>query len=349
MSTTAASGATGDAIPRDAQSEHKANLYQKLVANRKDTICFYPLTSWKNAEEVYRLGGKATAILQRSKYVSVAKGGAGKANTLLMLSADLFLTVSSSQSSSAHRDKLVVGESLCKAFDWMMRSKQENAIALVFDGRSRQVRRGIEDMMKDKEADENTILEGCLLHREPTSSCRDIRSQKRKVFGGMVNHEAYSALLPVQRVRFTSQVRVHDAACGESTTNVSSYTNAHVRPLHRLPRLGVKDKEDSTGVAMPTLPEEIIAACGTKGQPLFWQEWKDVDMHMAFYKDFNIERVFDVSVGSRVPVAAVGMLGIGNEGFAMSVGHASWLNNILDKSIFAIIADGEDEEEDDGH
>ena len=108
----------------------------------------------------------------------------------------------------------------------------------------------------------------------------------------------------------------------------------------------MKDKEESTGVNMPTFSEEVISTCGTKGHPLFWQEWKDVDIFTALFKDLLIERVFDVSVGSGAAATAAGILGIGYEGFAMSSGHANWLDNILDKSIFAIIADGEGSQDD---
>ena len=69
-------------------------------------------------------------------------------------------------------------------------------------------------------------------------------------------------------------------------------------------------------------------------------------MWVALFKDLGVERVFDVSAGSGSAACGAAILGIGYEGLAMSKEHAMWLDNIMDKYIFAIIADDESNPED---
>ena len=94
-----------------------------------------------------------------------------------------------------------------------------------------------------------------------------------------------------------------------------------------------------TTVTPPTYPEIVVAATGSKGHPLYWGEVKDVAFYMALFKDLNVTHVFDITPGSGAAACAAAMLGISYEGVAMSSLHASWLENIMDKAIFAIIAD----------
>ena len=60
--------------------------------------------------------------------------------------------------------------------------------------------------------------------------------------------------------------------------------------------------------------------------------------------DYNVTHVWDMCAGSAAAAMAAGICGIGYEGLAISGDHANWLNRIIDKAMFGIIADRADEE-----
>jgi hypothetical protein len=88
----------------------------------------------------------------------------------------------------------------------------------------------------------------------------------------------------------------------------------------------------------------VVAATGTKGHPLFWNEVKEVEVFVALFKDMNVKRVFDLAAGSGAAAMAAGICGVYYEGFGINAAHVSWLNRRLDKAMFAIIADSTDQE-----
>ena len=67
-----------------------------------------------------------------------------------------------------------------------------------------------------------------------------------------------------------------------------------------------------------------------------------MDLFIAMFKDLNADHVFDVTPGSGAAATAALLTGITYEGVAMNKVHENWLNRILDKAIFAVIADKED-------
>ena len=94
---------------------------------------------------------------------------------------------------------------------------------------------------------------------------------------------------------------------------------------------------------MPTYAEEDMPNLAN-GHPLFWMETKEVEMFLALFQDLGVHHIFDLTAGSGAAAMAAAILRIHYEGLAMNTEHANWLNRILDKSMFAIVADGTDEE-----
>ena len=103
-------------------------------------------------------------------------------------------------------------------------------------------------------------------------------------------------------------------------------------------------KEEMLGVKLPVYTDEVVAACGARGHPLFVQEVKDVDFFAALFVDYNIDHVWDLTIGSCSAACAAAALGIQYEGVAMNEQHANWCERIMDKAMFAIIADRDDDE-----
>ncbi len=108
--------------------------------------------------------------------------------------------------------------------------------------------------------------------------------------------------------------------------------------------MSVADKEAITGLSLPSFGEDVLAATGSKGHPLFWSEIKEVEFFIALFKDCSVLRVFDVASGSSAAACAAAALGLSYEGVAMNAKHANWLNNIMDKTIFALLASQKPEE-----
>ena len=64
----------------------------------------------------------------------------------------------------------------------------------------------------------------------------------------------------------------------------------------------------------------------------------DVEWYLAFCKDTHACGIFDATPGSGAAACAAAILDIPYEGIAMSTKHATWLDNIMDKAIFAAIS-----------
>ena len=62
-----------------------------------------------------------------------------------------------------------------------------------------------------------------------------------------------------------------------------------------------------------------------------------MDWYMEFFQDSHATHVFDVTPGSGAAACAAAVLDISYEGVAMSAKHAAWLDNIMDKAIFAVM------------
>ena len=57
----------------------------------------------------------------------------------------------------------------------------------------------------------------------------------------------------------------------------------------------------------------------------------------------NVSHVFDITPGSSAAACACAVNGITYEGIAMNEKHANFLNNIMDKAVFAVTAGSEAE------
>ena len=328
-----------EGVPGDDDSEFVAKLHKQVVASRKNQIVFLPGNVMH--PDFWKKGGAATAMFQKSKFSS-ASGEAGKEHALMILNAEVFPFKELFQSATAHKDVVSADSVLKSAAKWVMSTQGGNVICLLADGRSRKVRRAFEDIVEECQVDEQKHLDACIIYGAPPQN--DIRFPTRRTFGGLRNLEKLLGSLPLAKVRMTCNERNHFSACGEKTTYASSYTSVPFRSFKRLPRLSIKDKESIVGMGLPTYPESIVAATGAKGHPLFWNEVKDVDVYVALFKDLNVKFVFDVASGSGAAAMAAGICGASYEGFAMNANHVNWLNRIIAKAMFAIIADSTDEE-----
>jgi len=329
-----------EVVPGDEDSEYIAKVQKQVLAARKNSIHFIA-SNMLTQTDFWKRGGQASAQYQKSKFAQ-SSGEAGKQNSLVLLCAELFPTKELFESSTPHKDQVPLTTELKNAARWVMAAQGHNHICLLTDGRSKKVRRAFEDIVEEAQTDEQKHLDGCILYGVPLRN--EIRFHKRKTFGGLANLEKLCGALPVPKVRMSSKERAHFSACGEKSTHATSYTNVAIRDFDRLSRLSLQDKGTIVTAKLPTYCEKVIAATGVKGHPLFWGEVKSVDVFVALFNDLNVDKVFDLGAGSGAAAMAAAVCGIGYEGLALNVQHVNWLNRVIDKAMFAIIADRTDDE-----
>ena len=244
---------------------------------------------------------------------------------------------------NAHKEGIKEGiaftEEMPQAMQWMFSSRLNNTIALAFDGRSKEVRKKLEAIIENNVTDSQRHLDLGVTYRAPQSN--DIRFPKRETFAGFNNRENFIGALPISRIRMRSKPRGHYSACGESSTFTMSYSDVHIRSLQSLPRVTLPNKEEMMNIKMPALPEEVLQFAGTRGHPIFWNEFADIDLYEALFKDLSCDFVWDLTPGTSAASCAAARLGITYEGIASTEKHANWLNNIMDKAIFAIVSESE--------
>ena len=244
---------------------------------------------------------------------------------------------------NAYKSGAVYCDEMKKAMEWMIAARLNNSIVVALDGRSKEIRRKFEDCVNHAVADTQKHYDGCISFRVPASG-GDIRFQQRKTFAGFDNIQNIVGCLPCPKVRMKTQARGHFSACGESSTNVASYTDVAIRSLKSLPKVVWKDRNDITNTN-PDLSENVVDAMSRVGYPLFWSEFLGVEWYKAFFKDLNVSHVFDITAGSTAAACACAVNGITYEGIAMNEKHANFLNNIMDKAVFAV-TEGSDAESD---
>lgn len=245
------------------------------------------------------------------------------------------------EKASAYKDGPILNDDMQKAMEWMLAARNSNSVVVALDGRSKAIRRKFEECVEAAVTDHSRHYEGSITFRVPASG--DIRFPRRKTFAAFRNIQFLVGALPCPKVRMKTQARGHFSACGETSTYAASYSDVAIRSLKSLPKSTLNDKQSMTKCDSPELPEEVVEALGRSGYPLFWTEFLDAEWFRAFYKDMNINHVFDLTPGTTAAACAAAINGIVYEGIAMNESHANFLNNIMDKAVFAILAASEAE------
>jgi hypothetical protein len=187
------------------------------------------------------------------------------------------------------------------ALTWAATINHKSKLMLLCDGRNRQSRRILEDWVDLNYADATRSVEG-LVHYVHMTRDVDPRFPKRKVaFSDNIREHIY-VCLPVPKVNIRSKSRQAYVAGDEHSTHSSTYSRVISRPLEHLPRLCADSREailGKAGVEPEDMPKQFKAEVKQHGgQPLFWQEFKPVKLWTAFFADFGINCVFDLTPGS---------------------------------------------------
>lgn len=171
----------------------------------------------------------------------------------------------------------------------------------------------------------------------------DPRFPKKAVFAGSKNTETIVGILPVVRDSMRCKPREQYIAAGENNTGSALYVNVWQRPWKALPRLTLEDKEKMVGLSMPGY-DQVYMEKLKAGHPLFPHEIKEMQFYLELFGNHGGTHIFDVTSGSGAAAMAAAVLQIPYDGLVMNQKHKDWLDRIMDKAIFAIVADSKDEE-----
>ena len=148
-------------IPGDEDSEARAELTKRALKLRRNSALFHSLGGWMNQDQVYKTGGKMSTVWQNSRTGKFV-GSAGKDNSLMLLSPDLFPTEDQFGKAEACKQMQVSEKDLSKALDWMLKAKGPATIVVAMDGRVRKIRRVLEDWADNGNKDPQRLLQGSL-------------------------------------------------------------------------------------------------------------------------------------------------------------------------------------------
>ena len=316
-----------------------AKLYKHIVSIRKKYAVFLAVD--QSNPNTWKKGGLATQTLQRSKFVR-SKGEPGKENSMVLLNAELFPSKDLFLRSNAHKELAPCPDTLKQAAQFGASARNANSVVMLGDGRNRKIRKVFEAIVEEQQPDESKQFETCMTYRIPAKG--DPRFPKRKTFGALSNRETMQGMVPVPKVRMVSKSRQHFSACGEKSSYATTYTGVPIRTWERLPRLSLEDKEKICSVKMPTIDESLWEYMKS-GHPLFMLEMKNVDFYVALFQDLAVTHVLDLAAGSAAAAMAAVMLHIHYEGWGMNEAHCNWLDRIMDKAMYAIIAQDDVDEE----
>ena len=310
-------------------------LKKKVVAMRRSLVNFSVVDF--HSKDLWKKNGAAQRVLNSSNFKK-SNGTPGRKNSLILLNAEVFPDKEVFRSKA--NKPVPMTEAVKEAAGWAVSSRLTNSMCLFTDGRNHKIRRALEDVIEANTTDEHKHFRGHVTYDHPRKG--DPRFPRRRIFAGLRNIEHLVGILPVPNTRMLTKRREHYSACGERSTFSSSYTEVPNRPWKRLPRLSLEEKEKIVGGPMPAYKSQLFKHL-QDGHPLFMHEYKEVELFIAWYTDYEVTHVFDLASGSGAAAMAAAILQIHYDGLAMNKAHKDWLDLILDQAMFAIVVDAKDD------
>ena len=349
LDTEGAPGEELGAGGEDGDGTERTAMWTSICATRRQTISVSALKTkdlvgdtgtvaelWKTTGS----GGKAMRIFRESRFAK-AKGVPGEKHRAMLLSVDL-LTHSFAEAGKDCPHLLMPEKTpeLEAALAFLTAVRDSDMVLLVFDGRcSREARRLLTNWHDDQ--DPAKQCENWVLYQMPSNRTAgmDVRFPKRKVAFRSKLQEILYTQLPVPVVRMKSKPRTELNACGETSTHCATYTGVPMRLMTDLPLLEIAQKNQIVGFHVPPLPEKVAKALRETGfgVPLFWSEAKPVTLFANVFRDYNVEHVFDLGVGTAAAATAAAFCGIGYEGLCVNEAHCEYVNAILDRAVLALL------------
>ena len=85
-----------------------------------------------------------------------------------------------------------------------------------------------------------------------------------------------------------------------------------------------------------TVKPHVQAEIDKRGHPLFWAEYKSVQLFKVLFAQFDVTHILDMTPGSGAAASAALAAGATYDGFCINAPHKQWLENLMDSAIFAL-------------
>ena len=316
----------GGVTPEDRKAaimKERQQLWVKAQTRRKS---FCRLARWED-----KLLPGLDALVKRSIGVSGFVGKLNEAHRAFVLSCDL---VSESEKTPWAAVAAPKGPSVDVRLAYMLSRDGPTDFCFMFDGRSRQARRQVEDKAEEKRV---TLEEAWIVYTD--SSSEHGVSSRRKVCLSSRTKEVMYCKLPVARVKVATKPRQEFSAAGEDSTHHTTFTGVPLPGTTSLPRISFSDKQLIFPGCGPTAEAAKPEGWRRDSIPLFWNESKSVALWEMWLDAFDIKAVIDMSPGSgRLAVAAM-TKGVQYLGVLTDSHHLSWLTNIVDRQALQLIGE----------
>ena len=89
----------------------------------------------------------------------------------------------------------------------------------------------------------------------------------------------------------------------------------------------------------PSTSSESRRKSQKKGHPIFWGEWKPIQLWITLFTEFGATEVADFTAGTGATAIAALHLGVHCRAFCHNAAHQKWLQNLLQR-IFSALAAG---------
>ena len=295
----------------------------------------------KTVQEKERAQTRARAQSERRKYVKVVFYGAGNMEKMVAMFCDKEDTLAAgSEYRMVHfaadswwepeqtpwRSPASCAEEIKPIVETMLNHKKPTDVIMVHDGRSRTVRRMLDNVFQEKASHFADVW----ITYNP-GAC-----QGRKVFLGADNREVMFCELPTSRTLWAVEDVSDFTGAGEVDTHANTITG--VKPLMwwNMPLISASDKAKVLGHAVVNPPRKFYDA--TMGQPLLWNERKSAAYYVAIMKRFKIKKVLCFSAGGGELPRACLEQGIACTVVCRNQEHCSWIQNVLDRAALVAIA-----------
>ena len=113
------------------------------------------------------------------------------------------------------------------------------------------------------------------------------------------------------------------------------------RNLAEIPRATAEVKSNILGpLAVGNFPRQRVQMeVAEKGHPLFWGEWKPIQLYITLFTEFGATDVADFTVGTGGAWMAARFLGLPYRGFCHNEAHLDFLEGLTQKMFLALVAD----------
>ena len=256
----------------------------------------------------------------------------------LVVSAELFPPNLAKQGAKARLSEPMAAdeEKWKRVLEFLASRRVKDDVIIMFDGRGRANRRVIEELEKKLGSGDSHQLVECWCVYVPPTRTQDPRAAAARSpsLTGNTKEVGYFSM-PMKGKRNVMRRELFNA-CGESSSEATTYTGIDMRRLSELPRMNHETKSSILGApACASLgpgQSRLQAEIDEKGHPFSYAEVKPITLWQDVVAHLGITHIVDLTPGSGAfAIAATGAAQY--EGIAANDAHRDWLDSIVDRCV----------------